>query len=623
MANKLTLRELCDKIVGASRMWFDKETHLLMWYFNGEEKIFPVNNKPNNTARPMSARDEENEPRLIAYPDNSIIKDPKKSNRYMFFQPFSENIAAAGEPYILSSIKLQCLKQWDIITRDLIISILGISLGEVNPSELTEQQREVIENIGKVDEKFFNAFLNILKNLSRKTTKNKLLNLSLFKNFKRNERKYKRGAIWSFPLIEELNRVKEECTRDKSIKARIFEVEVRKSDLNILTNLCNVIFGSEEERAEAYGASDSNDAPYTEAYVRALYYLKRINRLTEIFFKGKYHVFSKEVADNFVKEHYVDLNWLKDDFKISDWKKEYLLLPSYEENEGDEPISQNVVIERKEKSDMHKWENIVEDEVPWKEDQATNTVQRQYNQSVNNHPQQIQQGYQKPNEPMSSDDSFLDKLSNQANINRAIRNGMYPQQMMNNVPMQAPVQNFQPQLQVDNMGREYFIDQFGRMNFTGKQIQQQVMRPQVQPQMQAQFDNSNREFIVDQFGNTQYTGRHKQVDQYGREVIIDQYNNVQYTGRQFPVQRPLGSAAMMTMSQPAYAMPNMNQGTFFNSNQVNNAPMGYNRNPYGNSYNNGYQSMPQAISGLNSLTSNPQTNNGYNNNQLSLSGNPV
>ena len=600
MSSKFSLIEIYIKIIEACGAVVSEDDRLRR-PFNGS--LYPLTAKGTNGPNQQ-----------IALPTKVMLKDQKFIAEGLFFHPFSENILAAGEPRVLNAIKTQCIRAWSDFIKNIMEVILEISNGSVNPADLTEQQREVIEQVGKVDEKFINSFRNIIKKLANKSTRSGLVSLSLIKDFKYNGKKYKRGAIWSFPLIDELEKVKEECNRDKSIKARILDIDIRKSDLVSLTNLCNVVFGDEKVRSDAIGASDSKDAPYSESFVRALYYLKRISKLIEIFFKGKHHVYSKEVADDFLKKNYIDLSWLNDDFKISDWKKECLELPQYEGNEGENPINQSIDVKRKENLDMHKWEKNEEDDLPWVNDNQ-NSVNYS-NQSVNN--QAPQQGYQKQNEPMGSGDSLLDRLSNQANINKMARNGYYynPPMVNNQPPMgqpMVPVQNVQPQLQIDNMGREFYIDQYGRVNYTGKQVQQAM-----QPQIQTQFDNAGREFSIDQFGNTQYTGRQRQVDQYGRECIIDQYNNVQYTGRQYPVQRPLTSAAQMTMSQPVYTMNNPNTGTFFASNQQNYAPMGYNRP------NNGYQAMPQSISGLTSISTSVNQQQGYGNTrQVGLSGSPA
>ena len=597
--NKMNLLQLYETILNSCGLVVEETGFVKKILSNGS--VYPLYVPPTKGTNEKQS--------CLVLPTKKNQKDPEIIAKNLFFNPFNENLASNGEPRILNAIKSACLRTWSDFAKNIMKVMLEISNGSVNPSDLTEQQREVIERIGKVDDKLINVYKTIIKNMPSKNIKNLPLNLSLFKDFKYNGRKYKRGAVWSFPLIEDLQKVIEECNRDKSIKPRILGTDLRKSDLHILSNLFNVTFGTEEERKEAIGASDSNDAPYAESFIRALYYLKRINKLVEIFFKGKYHVYSKEVADNFLKNNTISLDWLSDDFKISDWKKEYLLLPQYEGNEGTNPINQNIEVKRKEKEDMHNWENIVEDELPWNDNE--NTRKHTVNNTVNNQTPP-QTGYQKQNEPMSSGDSFLDRLSNQANATRVAGNGFYGNQPMNNVPP----------MQIDQFGREYYIDQFGRTVFTGNQMNQS-QRVQPQPQMQPQFDNAGREFVLDQFNNPQYTGRQKQVDQFGRECVIDQYGNVQYTGRQFPVARPLASAAQMTMSpQPAYAVnPG---GTFFSNNQQNYAQqpnMGYNRNIYPN---NGYQQMPQSITGVSNLFSNSgQQGNTYGNNQVGLSGAPI
>ena len=108
--------------------------------------------------------------------------------------------------------------------------------------------------------------------------------------------------------------------------------------------MCRAFFGNiDEKNHEFYSSSDATDAPYCEAFVRSLLTLpKRLNAISDMFYTGKGMVHAKEVSKECHEVTHIDIDWLEElvketetgNFTVRDWRKEYLLIPLQDGNEG-------------------------------------------------------------------------------------------------------------------------------------------------------------------------------------------------------------------------------------------------------------------------------------------------
>lgn len=274
-------------------------------------------------------------------------RDNMKSERHLefvFFHPFQENLMR-GESRIMASTRRELNIFYGASLGSLMLDIVDMSAGSVNHTELTTQQREILESIGKVDERFNKDFKRIIENLMRRSSQNTPATLSLRKGVEYKGVKHSRIAVWSSPLFEEVKKTIEQSNKSKDYQPKILGVSVRKSDLKVYENLCNVFFkGLDEKYHYAVGISDATDAPYFEAFIRSLLTLpKKTNEIAEIFFKGEKPVFGEELSKEHYEQSVLDIQWLLDlgkEFTVSDWRSEYLLIPLQDGNEGTSNINE-------------------------------------------------------------------------------------------------------------------------------------------------------------------------------------------------------------------------------------------------------------------------------------------
>ena len=142
----------------------------------------------------------------------------------------------------------------------------------------------------------------------------------------------------------------EQVNKGTQATPKILGVSVRKGDLKTYENLCRAFFGNiDEKNHEFYSSSDATDAPYCESFVRSLLTLpKRLNAISDMFYTGKGMVHAKEVSKECHETTHIDIDWLEElvkesetgTFTVRDWRKEYLLIPLQDGNEGVAAITQ-------------------------------------------------------------------------------------------------------------------------------------------------------------------------------------------------------------------------------------------------------------------------------------------
>lgn len=284
----------------------------------------------------------EGETRYLVLPTRENMTSPDVMN-FVFFHPFQENLVR-GESRVMSFVRRELNHSYGASVSALMSDIVAISSGTVNHSDLTVEQRKFISSIGKVDERFVKDFDKIINNLASRKSRNSPVYLSLRKGVNWNGKTHSRAAIWSSPLLEEVMTCIEQVNKGTQATPKILGVSVRKGDLKTYENLCRAFFGNiDEKNHEFYSSSDATDAPYCEAFVRSLLTLpKRLNAISDMFYTGKGMVHAKEVSKECHEVTHIDIAWLEElvketetgNFTVRDWRKEYLLIPLQDGNEG-------------------------------------------------------------------------------------------------------------------------------------------------------------------------------------------------------------------------------------------------------------------------------------------------
>ena len=284
----------------------------------------------------------EGETRYLVLPTRENMTSPDLMN-FVFFHPFQENLVR-GESRVMSAVRRELNSSYGAAISALMCDIVGISSGTVNHSDLTVEQRKFIGSIGKVDERFVKDFDKIINNLASRKSRNTPVYLSLRKGVNWAGKTHSRAAIWSSPLLEEVMTCIEQVNKGTQATPKILGVPVRKGDLKTYENLCRAFFGNiDEKNHDFYSSSDATDAPYCEAFVRSLLTLpKHLNSISDMFYTGKGMVHAKEVSKECHEITHIDIDWLEEllkesetgNFTVRDWRKEYLLIPLQDGNEG-------------------------------------------------------------------------------------------------------------------------------------------------------------------------------------------------------------------------------------------------------------------------------------------------
>lgn len=302
--------------------------------------------------------------RYLVLPTKENLKSDKVFD-YVFFHPFQENLVR-GESRVLSMVRKELNHSYGAAVASLMISLVEVSRGLVAHTDLSVEQHNIIASIGKVDDRFVADFNKIIENLFRRSSKNTPVNLSLRKGIEWNGKVHSRVAIWSSPLYDEVIETINQTNKNKDYSPKILGVPVRKGDLKTYENLCKVFFdGLETKGHYAYGASDATDAPYVEAFVRSLLTLpEHINRIAEVFYAGKTAIYAKEVAKENLVSSTLDISWLKEmegPFTVQNWRKEYLLIPLQDGNEGAAPVSKEANEANLDAVRKQKWGEVTEE----------------------------------------------------------------------------------------------------------------------------------------------------------------------------------------------------------------------------------------------------------------------
>lgn len=404
----------------------------------------------NNKMIPLGIKFGE-EHRYMVLPTRENLNSPQVAS-YVIFHPFIENLARS-ESRVLSVIRKEFIRHYGAQLAYLMTTLVDLSsFGKHN--ELTPEQLEIIGKFGKTDKTFAENFGKIITNLAKQGGTNTPATLSLRKGMTIGNRKYSRVAMWSSPLVDEINKTIEYCEKSKDYKPKVFGVPVRKADLKTLKAVCDV-FMPDIDKGSLYGTSDATDAPYIEAFIRSLKTLPaHTNSIAKVFFSGDYPIVAAAVAEEEMSHVYSDIDWIEDEFSVSKWKSEYVMIPLQEGNEG------NISVEEATKAipvqqPVKKWDTV---STP----STGNAVQAQA-------PQVQQSPYQQPIPQQPVQQAPQVQQVQQPVQQTTTQNQFMPQPVQPQPMYQQPVQQVQYQQPVMQQGNQF--------------IQQPVQPQMMQPQM--------------------------------------------------------------------------------------------------------------------------------------------
>lgn len=431
--------------------------------------------------------------RYLVLPTRENLNSPAVAS-YVIFHPFIENLARS-ESRVLSLVRKEFTRFYGSQLAYLMMVLVDLSSNSKH-TDLTAEQLEIIGKFGKTDKTFAENFTKIIDKLAKQGGANTPATISLRKGVTIGNRKYSRVATWSSPLVDEIDKTIELTEKSKDYKPKVFGVPVRKADLKTLKAVCHV-FMPDIEKGAFYGVSDATDAPYIEAFIRALKTLPtHTNKIAKAFFSGPYPIVPAAVAEEELLQTTAKIDWIEDDFSVSKWKSEYVMIPLQEGNEG------NVSVEESTRSipvqqEVKKWDTV---SAP----SNGNAAQQQPVQQVQAQAPQVQQPvYQQPIPHQAQPQQVQQPVQAQP-VQQQHTNQFLPQQPVYQQPVyQQQVQ--QVQQPVAQPGNQFLPQQP-----VYQQPYQQAVPAHLQPQLSQydvrsqfmQYPNQMSQFAqVSQFAN--------------------------------------------------------------------------------------------------------------------------
>lgn len=465
--------------------------------------------------------------RYLVLPTRENLNSPAVAS-YVIFHPFIENLARS-ESRVLSLVRKEFTRFYGSQLAYLMMVLVDLSSNGKH-NDLTAEQLEIIGKFGKTDKTFAENFTKIIEKLARQGGANTPATISLRKGVAIGNRKYSRVATWSSPLVDEIDKTIELTEKSKDYKPKVFGVPVRKADLKTLKAVCHV-FMPDIEKGAFYGVSDATDAPYIEAFIRAMKTLPaHTNKIAKAFFSGPYPIVPAAVAEEELLQTTAKIDWIEDEFSVSKWKSEYVMIPLQEGNEG------NVSVEEAIRSipvqqEVKKWDTV---SAP----SNGNAAQQQPVQQVQAQAPQVQQPvYQQPIPQQVQQPVQAQPVQQQQHTNQFL-----PQQPVYQQPVyQQPVQ--QVQQPVAQPGNQFLPQQP-----VYQQPYQQAVPAHLQPQL-SQYD-ARSQFM--QYPNQM--SQFAQVSQFANPMGFQQAPLMPFGG-----QNPMGMYANNQFAQQAQ----QNVGQFF------------------------------------------------------------
>lgn len=254
----------------------------------------------------------------LTLPTKQFLDNPDWDN-LIPFHPLSENVVK-GESLVIKELKrLMEIRLTDCITT-LLMELSIIAADKSGQKKLNGPQRKLLPLMPEANDKSVTVLGKILCNISNKGER-KICSLYIKRGGSIDGKSYKRVAVVSFPIVEELN--KEEKT--------IFDVKVSAGEKSGIKNLFNwIIEGADIQGFYNFGSNDET-APNFHALCGA--YMKLMGQLN-----AKIELFSKHEE---IGTLYRELNW---DVELNDLQAFYGQIPILPHNDGEAVKSSNVQV---------------------------------------------------------------------------------------------------------------------------------------------------------------------------------------------------------------------------------------------------------------------------------------
>lgn len=254
----------------------------------------------------------------LVFPSDELLRSGLPDDT-VAFHPLSE-VSNRGESEVFRTLKTLVVLKLSSTLVELMVALAELAADPARSKGLPSKLLPLLEALPNADEKFVDHLSDVLGR-AVSDGKNRLLNIFMSRGGQLRGQKHARVAVVSFPILEELD------NEDR----KVFGVQLRVKDIHQLRSLFAWVLPNSDMEHAYSECSDSVDAPYFEALMRAYYRMgTAINHAIKL--AGK-HI---------GKIPTIDLSWFSELDALDQMRFE---VPPLEGNKGVSPRNEQAVEE--------------------------------------------------------------------------------------------------------------------------------------------------------------------------------------------------------------------------------------------------------------------------------------
>jgi hypothetical protein len=247
-------------------------------------------------------------------PTREVLVNPDKS-KIVIFHPLSENMIR-GESEVMQSYRNAINLTLNYRLTQLLGHVVELAASPGEHKHLKPTHLHLITILKDADQKTFDAWEAIANAMPAGDSEHCIVHIFIKKNAKVGSRDFRRAAIVSFPLYEELT---------KEGSTDVFGVKLRKKDHAALKGLLEATFPNIAEKGSYSRGGDSEVAPSLDALLKAVQTLAgQANAIIDTF---------QDVKQEMAQLTYED-DWTEEAFNLDLFDREVKLMPMQVGNEG-------------------------------------------------------------------------------------------------------------------------------------------------------------------------------------------------------------------------------------------------------------------------------------------------
>jgi len=228
----------------------------------------------------------------LVIPTDEQLRNPDRESR-IIFHPLKENPLQPGESEVLSAFRGSLNTRLNGSVALLLANLVRLASSVAEHKKLNPDQSEYLSLIKDADEKTFDALAKIIAAMPLGQTKKAFISIYLKKGAQFGEKKFKKGAVVSFPICKEMAEKKDE----------VYGVKVRQKDIKAFRALMEYVFPNCLVPDVYSFGSNSNVAPSLEAVMGAVKLIgERINEICDNF-KG----IIEDIDEILINHHWVEV----------------------------------------------------------------------------------------------------------------------------------------------------------------------------------------------------------------------------------------------------------------------------------------------------------------------------